>query len=106
SSGTAATGAVGGDEIEGGLNLFRARRHCYVKGIHFDRVTMPGEFLIPRLEVQPGDVRDGPAWAMIPGNPLGIDQRDFSHRRGQRERSMKDVSRSIGEIDRDSDGRS
>ena len=41
-------------------------------------IAVPREFLIPCPEVQPGDIRDRAAGAMVARNPLGIDQRDFS----------------------------
>jgi hypothetical protein len=63
------------DEIEGDVERRYARRYVQVKGVHIDAIAFPRDALASALYFQADQIHHRPSGAVLPGNPLGIEQR-------------------------------
>jgi hypothetical protein len=72
-----------GEEIELRGDLGHALRHVEVEGEDIERIALPLQFAVARLEHQPGDLVDRIAWRVPARHPCRIQQ-------GQRARGDRD----------------
>ena len=77
-----------------------------MEGIHVTEVTTPCKPLSVGSKDEPGQVHHGTGWAVLPGNPFGIHQRDRAGGDRDFQLGMQYLLRRMGSINHDLDGSS
>src|SRR6185503_6076813 len=88
-----------GDGVKSDLQFLYPGGYLEVEGVHVFEVALPRDFLASGLDVNTGQVLDGPGWAVISGDPFWIDQRCGAGSNRYGDNGMDNVARRVGCID-------
>lgn len=66
---------------------------------HVDIIASPGNLFAVGTDLQAGEIHNRTGGRMFSGDPLGIDEGEWAGRDGQSQLGVKDVFRSIAQID-------
>ncbi len=75
-----------------------------MKGEHVDVVAPPGDFLACGGDFQSHEVDDRARWRMFSRDPLRVHQRERTGVHGERQLRMKDMLRSLAQVDIETGG--
>src|SRR5579871_3036458 len=94
----------GRKEVEIGIDFMDSGRNVDVDGESVEQVAAPFQSLTICFEEESGEIDHGAIGGVFTGNPFWVVEREISGSRGDLQRGMENLARSVRGVDRNGDG--